>query len=163
MSIKIRKMTNDEFEKFYQWSVTDHARELMEEAQMTQDEAVKKSKAEVAQMLPEGLDTEDNYLTSVVEEDNGEVVGFIWTLHEETAGKKQSFVCDFVIWDSKRRKGYGTAAMRLAEKNAREAGCVESVLFVADGNDVARTLYQKCGYQILRQAEYGTYMIKQLS
>ena len=163
MPIKIRKMTNDEFEKFYQWSVTDHARELMEEAQMSQDEAVKKSKDEVAQMLPEGLDTEDNYLASVVEEDSGEVVGFIWTIHEETSGKKQNFVCDFAIRESKRRKGYGTAAMRLVEKYALEAGCVESVLFVTDANHAARELYQKCGYQLLRQAGHGRYMIKQLS
>jgi len=82
---------------------------------------------------------------------------------EETAGKKQSFVCDFVLWESKRRKGYATETLRLAERNAVEAGCQESVLFVAESNDAARALYEKCGYQILRQAGYGKYMIKQLS
>ena len=163
MSVKIRKMTNDEFENFCQWSVEDHAKELMEERQMPQEEAIMKAKEEVAQMLPNGLNTKHNYLMTIVEEDSEESAGFIWMIHEETAGKKQSFVCDFVLWESKRRKGYATETLRLAERNAVEAGCQESVLFVADSNDAARALYEKCGYQILRQAGCGKYMIKQLS
>ncbi|MBR5564651.1 MAG: GNAT family N-acetyltransferase [Roseburia sp.] len=113
-------------------------------------------------MLPNGLNTEHNYLMTIVEEDSEESAGFIWTIHEETEGKKQSFVCDFAIWESKRRRGYATETLRLVEKNAVEAGCEESMLFVADSNDVARALYEKCGYQILRQAGCGKYMIKQL-
>lgn len=71
-------------------------------------------------------------------------------------------MCDFVIYESKRRKGYATAALNEMEKNAVEAGCQESVLFVADNNYAARELYIKCGYQFLRQMDYGKYMIKQL-
>ena len=163
MSVKIRKMTNKEFENFCQWSVEDHAKELMEECRMSQAEAIMKAKEEVTQMLPNGLNTEHNYLMTIVEEDSEESAGFIWTIHEETAGKKQSFVCDFAIRELKRRKGYATETLHLVEKNAVEAGCQESVLFVADSNDAARALYEKCGYQILRQAGYGKYMIKQLS
>ena len=163
MSVKIRKMTNKEFENFCQWSVEDHAKELMEECRMSQAEAIMKAKEEVTQMLPNGLNTEHNYLMMIVEEDSEESAGFIWTIHEETAGKKQSFVCDFAIRELKRRKGYATETLHLVEKNAVEAGCQESVLFVADSNDAARALYEKCGYQILRQAGYGKYMIKQLS
>lgn len=163
MSVKIRKMTNDEFENFCQWSVEDHAKELMEECQMPREEAMMKAKEEVTQMLPNGLNTEYNYLMTIVEEDSEESAGFIWTIHEETEGKKQSFVCDFAIWESKRRRGYATETLHLVEKNAVEAGCQESVLFVADSNVAARNLYEKCGYHIRRQAGYGKYMIKQLS
>ena len=162
MSVKIRRMTNDEFENFFQWSVEDHAKELMEECQIPQEEAIMKAREEVMQMLPNGLNTEHNYLMTIVEEDSEESAGFIWTIHEETEEKKQSFVCDFAIWESKRRKGYATEALRLVEKKAVEVGCQESVLFLADSNDAARTLYEKCGYQLLRQAGYGKYMIKQL-
>lgn len=163
MSVKIRKMTNKEFENFCQWSLENHARELMEEFRMSQAEAIMNAKEELDQMLPNGLNTEHNYLMTIVEEDSEERAGFIWTIREETEGKKQSFVCDFAIWESKRRKGYATETLCLVEKNEVEAGCQESVLFVADSNDAARTLYEKCGYQILRQAGCGKYMIKQLS
>lgn len=162
MGIKIRRMTNSEFENFYQWSIENHAKELMEELLISQEEAIKEAIEEVAQMLPDGLNTQHNHLISIVEEDSGEVAGFIWTIHEETEGRKQSFVCDFAIWESKRRKGYATATLRLVEKAEAEAGCQESVLFVADRNDAAKALYQKCGYQLLRQESYGKYLIKQL-
>lgn len=155
-------MKTEEFDTFYQWSVEHHAKELMEECHMSQRKAIKETKKEVAQMLPNGLNTEHNYLMTIEEKDNKEIIGFIWTIHEETAGHKQSFLCDFVILESKRRKGYATAALHLAEKNAAEAGCQENVLFVADRNYAARTLYEKCGYKFLKQEDYGKYMTKQL-
>jgi len=97
MSVKIRRMTNDEFENFYQWSIENNAKELVEEYCMSQEEAIMETKEEVDQMLHNGLNTKDNYLMTVLEEDNEEIVGFTWTIHEETAGKKQSFLCDFYI------------------------------------------------------------------
>ena len=48
MPVKIRRMTNDEFKNFCQWSVEDHAKELMEECQMSQAEAIMKAREEVA-------------------------------------------------------------------------------------------------------------------
>lgn len=161
MSVKIRKMTKDEFERFYHWSVEQNVKELMEELHLSQEEAMKKTTAEVAQMLPEGLDTEHNHLFTIVAGE--ENAGFIWTVHEEFEGRKQSFVCDFAIWESKRRKGYGAAALSLVEKHAADAGCQESVLFVSNENAAAKALYKKCGYHVLRPEEHGTYMVKPLS
>ena len=162
MAVAIRYMNKPEFEIFYQWSITQQAAELVEEYAMSENEAIEKAEKEVASMLPDGLHTKHNHLMTIVEEDSGESAGFIWTIHEETNGRKQSFLCDFAIWEAKRRKGYASSALCLLEKAALEAGCQESVLFVADRNHAARVLYEKCGYQILRQAQYGNYMIKQL-
>lgn len=153
-------MTSDEFEIFYQWSVEHQAKELMEELQMSHEKAINETIAEIAQMLPDGFHTEQNDLMTIIAED--ENVGFIWTIYEETEGRKQCFICDFAIWESKRRKGYGEAALYLAEENAMVAGSQESVLFVRDDNEAARALYGKCGYQVLRQEGYGKYMTKQL-
>ena len=160
MSVKIRKMTNGEFEIFYRWSVEHHAKELMEELQMSHEKAINETIAEVAEMLPDGFNTEHNDLMTIVVED--ENVGFIWTAYEEAEGRKQCFICDFAIWEPKRRKGYGEVALHLAEENAVVAGSQESVLFVRDDNDAARALYRKSGYQVLRQEGYGKYMTKQL-
>lgn len=162
MSVMIRSMTEKEFEAFCQMSIAHHVAELMEECAMTQDDAISQAKIEFAGMLPDGLNTKNHFLMTIVENSSKEVVGFIWTIHEYTDGLKQSFVCDFVILDSKRRKGYAVETLHLVEKNALDAGCQESVLFVADGNDAASALYEKCGYQNLRQEQYGKYMLKQL-
>lgn len=162
MFVKFRRMTNNEFESFYGWSIEHQAKELMEELHISQEEAISETVKEIAEMLPDGIDTPHNYFTTIVDSDSDENIGFVWTLHEVTEGRKQSFICDFAIWESKRRKGYASAALRLAENQAAEAGCVESVLFVKDNNTAATALYRKCGYQVLRQHGYGKYMIKQL-
>lgn len=160
MCVQIRKMTEAEFEIFYQWSIENHALELTEELQMTRDQAIREAITEINEMLPHGFHTEcSNLMTIVAENENA---GFIWTVYEETEGKQQVFVCDFAIWESRRRKGYGAAALSLAEKDAAEAGCHRSVLFVRDDNDAARSLYKKCGYQFLQQKGYGYFMAKQL-
>ena len=161
MPVKIRKMTNGEFEIFYRWSVEQHIKELTEGLHMSAEEATRETVAEVAGMLPDGLNTEGSDLMTVVAEN--ESVGFIWTVYEETEGRKQCFICDFAIWELKRSKGYAQAALHLAEKNAATAGCREIVLFVREDNVAAGALYKKCGYQILRKAGYGAYMIKQLA
>ncbi len=160
MSIVIRTMSKQEYEAFYRWSVEDHARELMEEKRIAQEVAIKEAIKELAGMLPDGLHTENNFLRSIINGD--EIVGFIWTLHEEMNGKKQCFLCDFVIWEEYRRKGYAAQALRLMEREAIHAGCQECVLYVADRNLAARALYEKCGYKLLRQAGSGKYMIKEL-
>lgn len=162
MPVKLRKMTADEYEIFYRWSVEQQTAELMAQFGKNREEALRETVEEVGQMLPNGLHTENNHLLSVVERASGEVAGFIWTVHEETGGRKQSFVCDFAIWEPKRRKGYGAAALRLAEQYAAEAGCQESVLFVADVNTAAKALYEKSGYKVLRSEGRGTYMVKKL-
>ena len=160
MPITIRNMTQQAYDAFYRWSVEHHANELMEQKCIPREEASKEASKELSGMLPNGFHTENNFLMSIIS--NEEIVGYIWTLHEETDGKKQSFLCDFAIWEEYRRKGYGAQALLLMEKQAADAGCVESVLFVADRNAEARTLYEKSGYRVLRQAGYGKYMIKEL-
>lgn len=162
MSVILRTMTDDEYEVFYRWSVEQQAEELMEEHQISRQSAIKEAETEIAQMLPRGLHTEQNHLLTIEECDSKRSVGFIWTVHEETSGRKQSFICDFAIWESERLKGYGAAALCLSEKLAAEAGCRESVLFVADRNAAARALYIKCGYRSLRRQSYGAYLVKQL-
>lgn len=160
MPITIRNMTQQAYDAFYRWSVKQHTAELMEQKCLPCKEASKEASKELAGMLPDGLNTGNNFLMSIVNGD--EMIGFIWTLHEGTGGKKQSFLCDFAIWEEYRRKGYGAQALRLMEKQAADADCVESVLFVSDQNLAARALYEKSGYRVLRQAGYGKYMIKEL-
>lgn len=162
MPVILRTMTSEEFQFFRRWSIAHQAEELAEERHMPQEQAAKEAACELAQMLPDGLNTACNHLMAIEETDLGENVGFLWILHEEYEGRKQSFLCDFAIWEHHRRKGYAAAALQLAEGLAAEAGCEESVLFVADRNIAAETLYRKCGYRFLRQADCGKYMIKQL-
>ncbi len=163
MPVEIKNMTDAEFEIFSRWSIGHHAEELVAELRLSPEAALKEARGEFAGMLPDGLHTERHRLMTIAEKESGEAVGFIWTIHEEAPCGKQCFVCDFAVWEPKRRRGCGAEALRLAEEQAAEAGCRESVLFVADRNEAARALYEKSGYRFLRREGYGAYMVKPLA
>ena len=162
MAIAIRRMTQQEFAVFRDWSIAQHTAELLAQTSMSQAEAAKEALSEFTGMLPEGLSTKEQHSLSIIEDSSGECLGFLWALYEETEGRKQSFLCDFALWEANRRQGYGYAALKLWEKQAVADGCAECVLFVADQNLAARSLYEKCGYVVLRPKDYGAYMIKKM-
>ena len=160
IAVALRNMTAEEFTVFYQWSTAQQAEDLMNTLHIPRQEAAQRALAEISQLLPDGLHTARNQLMTIVV--GGENVGFIWSLYEEGPEGQQCFVCDFALWPAYRRKGYGEAALSLAEKSAAAAGCRKSVLFVSRDNAVALALYNKCGYRKLRQTESGQYMEKPL-
>ena len=157
MPVKLRKMTDGEFETFYRWSVDHQAEEAMN-GSVSPEEAIRAARAEIDEMLPDGIRTEGHDLMTIMV--NGQPVGYIWTLYEITDGRRQCFVCDFAVWEAQRRKGYGRAALSLAEANALAVGCQDVVLFVRQDNEGAKALYEKCGYRVLRPRDGGQYMIK---
>lgn len=162
MSVLLRPMTAGEFERFRRQSIEREAQERMEEDLLSPELAASETEKTFAQLLPQGLFTPYHFLMTLEAADTHQPLGFLWTLHEETEGVLQSFLCDFLIFEPHRRKGYGTQAMKCMESYAARAGCRESVLFAADRNHAAISLYQKCGYRFLRSMKNGSYMIKTL-
>ena len=162
MSIRLRAMTQPEYDAFYEYSRNRHADELIRELGLSYEESLRAAQEELRGMLPDGRDTRDNYLMVIEAAPDGRFVGFIWFLYEMTDGIRQVFVCDLVLRESERNKGYASAALAEMEWFAIAGGCAESVLFVADDNLPARKLYDKCGYSFLKSAGYGKYLKKAL-
>ena len=160
MSVRIRRMTGREYEVFHRWSVDHQAKELVEEMKIPEDRAMAEAEKEIEEMLPQGRNTENSHLMTVMADD--ENVGFIWFLYEETEGKRQCFLCDLAIWEKYRQKGFGQIAVHLMEEKAGKDGLQECMLFVRNDNQEAVKLYEKCGYHVLREHGYGRYMNKTL-
>ena len=160
MPVTIREMTDEEYAYFFRWSIQSQAKDLMEEGSCAREEALVIAETELTGILQ---GPEHQRLMTVTETASGENIGFIWMLHEQTDGRQQCFLCDFAIWEPYRRKGFGSAALALAEKDASEAGCREVVLFVVSTNAAAKALYEKSGYRQLRPKDTGMYMVKPLS
>ena len=162
MNIQLRKMTAQEYSDFYEYSKNHHAEELMKELNMTPDEALIETEQELIEMLPDGLNTADNFLFVIEGLADRKKVGFMWYLFESTDHVKQVFLCDFVIQERDRRKGYATAALYEMEKHAGDNGSRESLLFVANDNTAAKKLYAGCGYGFLKNGDYGVFLKKTL-
>ena len=98
MKVSLRRMDQEEYDVFYQRSFEHHVRELIMEEKMPEKAAEKETTEELRAMLPEGPNTENNYLMTIFDEKE-EPAGFIWTLHEYSEDIKQSFLCDFEIYE----------------------------------------------------------------
>lgn len=92
----------------------------------------------------------------VIEAD-GRDIGRLWLGERETNGRRTLFVYDIAIDDPLQGRGYGRAAMRLAEDEARVLGFHRIELHVFGGNEVARKMYHSLGY-----AETSVRMAKDL-
>ena len=160
--IILRKMNKEEYDMFYRLSFEHHVNELMDEEHMTRSEAGKETESELREMLPLGLDSENNNLMTVRMKDSEEQIGFIWTVYEMFQGVKQSFICDFEIYEKYRRRGFASETLKAIEEMSKEDGCEESVLFVADVNEAAKNLYEKNGYKFLREMGYGKFLKKSI-
>ena len=161
--ITMRKMTDTEFLRFKEYSVTDYAADLVRGERLDKEQALKKAEAEFSGMLPDGPDTADQFLMMLQDAKTGEEVGWIWFFYEENEkGIKQVFLSDFLIYEYERRKGYAAAALHEMEQKAKADGRTEVILYVWEHNVPGFNLYQKCGYTAVQQSESGTAMKKML-
>jgi pSer/pThr/pTyr-binding forkhead associated (FHA) protein len=62
MSISLRKMTSNEYDKILKWSRNNHVRELIKDTNMSLEDALSQTEEEKQEMLPDGINTENNSL-----------------------------------------------------------------------------------------------------
>lgn len=73
---------------------------------------MKDSETEFNETLPEGIETEDNYLMKLEDAESGKEVGLIWFQYDlDDDDAKFVFLNDFLVSEAERRNGYATAAV----------------------------------------------------
>jgi ribosomal protein S18 acetylase RimI-like enzyme len=82
-------------------------------------------------------------------EDDGLSLGSLWIGPADSGEPGQWWIWDIAIDEEHRGRGYGKAAMLLAEKEARASGASELGLSVFGFNTVARRLYESLGYETI--------------
>jgi RimJ/RimL family protein N-acetyltransferase len=142
--VRLRPMRPDELPAFMEHSIASYAHGIETQGGQTAEFARKKSEEDHAAILPDGLKTPGHTLWVV--EAGGERVGLLWLAERDSGGRRVIFIYDVEIDDAHRGKGYGRAAMQLAEEQARALGIGRIELNVFGGNEVARKLYLSLGY-----------------
>jgi len=137
-------MRPDEFPTFLEASKRSYAEGIATQGDRTLEFARQKSEEDHAAVLPDGLDTPGHAIFVI--ETGGDRVGLLWLAEREMGGRRVQFVYDVEIDELHRGKGYGRAAMLLAESEARRRGLTRIELNVFGGNAVARGLYRSLGY-----------------
>ncbi|MEG2985817.1 MAG: GNAT family N-acetyltransferase [Peptostreptococcaceae bacterium] len=142
MSI-LREMASNEFEEYLDNAISIYAKEKIESGNWTKDEAFLRSKSEYNKLLPNGVNSDNNHLFSIINETN-EVIGMIWLNEKENSS---SFIYDININENYQGKGYGYRAMKEIEGVAKTLGLDKIDLHVFGHNEIAINLYEKLGYK----------------
>jgi ribosomal protein S18 acetylase RimI-like enzyme len=141
---RLRPLHADEYDAFLAHSKESYARDIAEHGGTTEEFARRKSEADHARILPDGLETPGHWI--LVVESAGERVGILWLAEQDVGGRRGMYIYGVEIDEAHRRRGFGRAAMLLAEEEARSRGINRMGLNVFGANEVARNLYRSLDY-----------------
>jgi ribosomal protein S18 acetylase RimI-like enzyme len=143
--VRLRPMTSDEFVDYLDWVVDDYAAELERNGKAVGEAAVGASRSSFASLLPRGVDTPEQLLLIAEDPKEGARVGVLW-FGPSTDDPTVAWIYDVTIDPDKRGQGWGRAALRAFEDEARARGYARAGLNVYADNHVARRLYESMGY-----------------
>lgn len=143
--IKLTKMTKKSFEDYMATSVEVFANEKVENGTWDKASSISNSKKEYDRLLPEGLQTPNNYFYSVLYHEK--IIGYIW-IAKSTDNENTAFIYDFEIYPEFQNLGFGTKVINLIEIQAKQLSFTSLALHVFGNNSRALHVYQKTGFQI---------------
>ncbi|MEI5906766.1 GNAT family N-acetyltransferase [Bacillus spongiae] len=142
--VNLIPMTNLEFEKYIETSVSDFANQSIASGNWSEGDALQKAKEKYHSLLPDGKETANQYFYTIFDTD--QEVGILWFAQKTT---DLGYIYDIRIDENRQGNGYGKAAMYSIERIAKEElGLKKIGLHVFGHNKVARDLYEKLGYDI---------------
>ncbi len=157
-SKKNREMNDDEFDKFCKFSILDYSQDLIKSGACNEENALDCTKKEFNEILPQGKDTANNFIY-VMENTQNEYIGYIWY---EKCSENEGFICDFLILEKFRKKGYGKQTLILLENQAKEKKINRLSLSVFKFNEPAFSLYNCLGYKTFKEDSESMYMMKEI-
>jgi len=153
--VSLVPMTEDEFAAYLEKTIPKYAAEKVRAGYWPENEALERSRDDHQNLLPQGVNTENNYLFRIQIDETGEKIGILWMKHE--APRKHGFVYDISLDESQHGKGYGKKAMLALEEYAKGLGLESIGLHVFSHNTTAMKLYASLGYEVTSQV-----MVKKL-
>ena len=145
MSLSLRPLSSDEFESWFTRQRDGYAEDMVKNAGLDPERAAARAATQMEELFP-GRKLSPEQLVYVLEAD-GRRVGDLWVCERNDALQHALFIYFVGIDEEHRGKGYGKAAMELAESEARRLGVDRVALNVFGRNEVARNLYRSCGYE----------------
>lgn len=139
-------MTEREYQDWLKPSMFSYAQAHVEAGNWSANEALQRAQKEFDELLPNGLQTENHYLYSIVDATSGDQVGILWFAVREHGAKREAFVYDIEVFERFRRHGYAAGAFSALEERASELGLTAISLHVFGSNAPARALYEKLGF-----------------
>ncbi len=150
--IQLQLMNETEYQEYLAVSVAEYAQEHVKAGRWSSEEALQEARKEYQALLPDGVNSKNQYLFTIVDEETGAKVGMLWFADTERANERVAFVYDVNVYEPFRRRGYGEQAFLALETKVRELGLEKIGLHVFGHNHAARAMYEKLGYAVTNVA-----------
>ena len=144
--VQLVPMSESDYLRFLEWAISDYAQGQIRAETWKAKDAQRLAEETFQSLLPDGLSTPNQYLCSIIDEALDQPVGYLWYGVRDREGDRFVMLCEFVILEAYRRRGYGTEALRALEEKVKELGMDRIILHVFGYNEAARALYKKVGY-----------------
>lgn len=149
MTTELKPMGDEAFAWYRENSAPNYARDKVATGEWEKDEANEKARQMFEDLLPQGLETPDNYLYEIIDEWDDVTVGVVWFSIEERGGDRTAYVCDIYVKPEHQRKGHASRAFRNLEEKVLALGLSGIGLNVFGNNVEAHQLYERLGYEAL--------------
>jgi len=141
-------MENSEFDTFLEENVLRYAQENVDNGHWKADEALERSRAAFRDLLPDGLQSKNQYIFNIFDDKQGLKLGLLWVEVKMEEPNRPAFVFDFIIEEQYRGKGYGRQALFALDEKIQTMGARSVALHVFGSNEIAFGLYKKMGYEV---------------
>ena len=145
--VNLQQMIQEDFDHYLGFMIPSYAQEKVKSGTWNAEEAFEKAEKEILDLIPQGLDTENHHLYSLVESDRGEKIGCIWIQLFNKPDRKIAYICDFLIFEENQGQGYGKQAMQALYAEVQRLGVNKISLHVFAHNKRAIELYKKMGFE----------------
>ena len=141
----LRTMTDIEYVAWRADTIPAYAEDKIASGQWSREAAIELSTKEHEELLPQGLQTPDNFLYTI-EDDDSRVVGMLWFAVKTKFNSRVAYVYDVSIRPEHQRQGHATNAFRALEAEVQRMGLSGIALHVFGHNTSAQALYGKLGF-----------------
>jgi ribosomal protein S18 acetylase RimI-like enzyme len=152
--VKLVKMQQSDFEPYLERGIHEYAADHVRNGNWTAEEALEKSRKQFEELLPEGVNSKDQFLYSIVDEETSNKMGLLWV----QVRSQNAFIYDFIIDEEFRGKGFGKQALTAMDEELKSMNVKSVGLHVFGDNHNAQELYKKMGFLIT-----GMHMKKKLT
>ena len=159
--LELKPMNQDIYNNYIQNAISQYAEEGAKSRKINFDEALQLANVEFNSLLPDGLQSKNQFLNIIVNDEN-ENIGIMWFSTESNHGDNEAFIYDIEVNKEYRGKGYGRESMKLLESKVKELNLEVIGLHVFLHNEIAYSLYNKIGYQEIKRSKSGVIMKKTL-
>ncbi len=149
VTTELKPMSEETFAWYKEHSSPNYARDKVASGEWEEDDALKQARKMFDELLPQGLETPNNYLYEIVDEWDDVTVGMLWFKLEDRGGDRIAYVVDIFIKPEHQRKGHASRAFRSLESKVTDLGVSGVGLNVFGNNVQAHRLYERLGYEPL--------------